>query len=61
MVMEMERSFEVNTPLGKLKVYAKQEDDASENFPGVYIDLIPADSNDAITPNLRRVRVHKSR
>ena len=48
MVMEMERSFEVNTPLGKLKVYAKQEDDVPENFPGVYIDLIPADSNDTI-------------
>ncbi len=48
MVMEMERSFEVNTPLGKLKVYAKQEDDVPENFPGVFIDLIPADSNDTI-------------
>ena len=48
MVMEMERSFEVNTPFGKLKVYAKQEDDVPENFPGVYIDLIPAESDDTI-------------
>ncbi len=48
MVMEMERSFEVNTPFGKLKVYAKQEDDVPENFPGVFIDLIPAESDDTI-------------
>lgn len=48
MPMEMDRSFEVDTPLGKLKVYAKQEDDIPENFPGVYIDLIPVESNDTI-------------
>ena len=48
MAMDMERSFEVDTPLGKLKVYAKQEDDVPENFPGVYIDLSPAESNDAV-------------
>lgn len=48
MAMDMERSFEVDTPLGKLKVYAKQEDDVPENFPGVYIDLIRAESNDAV-------------
>ena len=34
MAMDMERSFEVDTPLGKLKVYAKQEDDVPENFRG---------------------------
>ena len=49
MVSGMEtRSFEVETPLGKLKVYAKQEDDIPDNFPGVFIDLIPADNEETV-------------
>ena len=34
------RQFYIDTPLGKLKVYAKAETDTSEEFPGVYIDLV---------------------
>jgi len=34
------REFYVDTPLGKLHVYAKTEDDNPDDFPGVYVDLI---------------------
>ena len=33
------REFFVDTPLGKLKVWAKHETDTPEDFPGVYVDL----------------------
>lgn len=34
------REFYVETPLGKLKVWAKHEVDCAPDFPGVYIDLV---------------------
>lgn len=34
------REFYINTPLGKLKVWAKHEIDCAEDCPGVYIDLV---------------------
>lgn len=39
------REFMVQTPLGNLRVYAKQETvpDQPDNFPGVYIDLNATD------------------
>jgi len=41
----MTRCFEIETPLGKLKVWAKHEKDTAEDFPGVYIDLVRDDEN----------------
>ena len=34
------REFYVDTPLGKLKVWAKHEVDNPKDYPGVYIDLV---------------------
>lgn len=34
------REFYIDTPLGKLKVYAKSAVDHPEEYPGVYVDLI---------------------
>ena len=39
--MKTERIFYVETPLGKLKVWAKHERDEISDYPGVYIDFIP--------------------
>ena len=35
----MIRAFWVDTPLGRLKVWAKHFKDNSEDYPGVYVDL----------------------
>lgn len=35
------REFFVDTPLGKLRVWAKSDVDDASDYPGVYIDLIP--------------------
>lgn len=34
------REFFVETPLGKLRIWAKHETDTPEDFPGVYVDII---------------------
>ncbi len=45
----MKREFTVETPLGRLKVWAKQEQDSPADFPGVYIDLVHAgEDNDML-------------
>ena len=36
----MKREFYIDTPLGKLKVWAKHDTDNPEDFPGVYVDLV---------------------
>lgn len=36
----MNREFYIDTPLGRLKVWAKHEIDSPKDFPGVYIDLM---------------------
>ena len=36
----MKREFFIDTPLGKLKVWAKHETDSPDDFPGVYVDLV---------------------
>lgn len=36
----MRREFYINTPVGKLHVWSKHEEDNELNFPGVYIDLV---------------------
>lgn len=41
----MEREFFVNTPIGKLKIYAKHTIDTPEDYPGVYVDLVRNDGN----------------
>jgi len=33
------RRFFIDTPVGKLVVYAKQDEDQPENYPGVYVDI----------------------
>lgn len=39
----MEREFFIDTPLGKLHVWAKHETDCADDYPGVYIDLAGGD------------------
>ena len=36
----LKRIFFVDTPLGKLKVWAKHSTDTPEDFPGVFVDLV---------------------
>ena len=36
----MNREFYIDTPLGKLKVWAKHKIDNAVDFPGVYVDLV---------------------
>lgn len=38
------REFFIDTPLGKLRVWAKHETDTADDFPGVYIDLVGSDN-----------------
>ena len=37
------REFFIDTPLGKIKVYAKTNADDPSDFPGVYVDLVKED------------------
>lgn len=42
--MEKARCFVVETPLGKLRVYAKHDNrDCAADYPGVYIDYVRED------------------
>lgn len=42
--MEKKRRFFVDTPLGKLEVYAKHDrQDCAADYPGVYIDFVRED------------------
>lgn len=42
--MEKVRRFVVETPLGKLEVYAKHDNsDCATDYPGVYIDYVRKD------------------
>lgn len=43
--MENKREFFIDTPLGRLKVWAKHDKDTPEDFPGVYIDLLSDGEN----------------
>lgn len=43
----MKREFTVDTPLGKLRVWAKHDEDYPDDFPGVYIDLVRQGEDDA--------------
>jgi len=38
--MENKREFFIDTPLGKLRVWAKHEIDTPEDFPGVFVDMV---------------------
>ena len=42
------RSFLVDTPIGKLKVHAKNVVDTAGNFPGVYVDLVREGQDDQL-------------
>ena len=44
--MKEKREFIVETPLGKLKVYAKHESDNPADFPGVFVDLVREGEDD---------------
>lgn len=45
---EKTREFFVDTPLGKLKVWAKHKTDDPEDFPGVYVDLAGKDGEEDV-------------
>lgn len=47
--VKYERQFEVITPIGKLRIRAKSEDDANEEYPGVYVDFIAHNSNEEVS------------
>lgn len=36
----MKRCFYIDTPLGKLRVYAKHDEDCAADYPGVFIDFV---------------------
>ena len=42
----MKREFYVDTPHGKLKVWAKHEPDCPDDYPGVFIDLVRSENED---------------
>lgn len=44
----VKREFFVDTPLGKLKVYAKHETDSPHDFPGVYVDLVTNEGSEML-------------
>lgn len=39
------REFYVDTPMGKLKVYAKHKKDTPEDFPGIFVDFVGEDED----------------
>ena len=41
----MKREFFIDTPRGRLRVWAKHETDCAEDYPGVYIDLCDPGGN----------------
>lgn len=40
------REFFIDTPLGKLRVYAKHDKDNPSDFPGVFIDSVKEGEDD---------------
>ena len=46
----MKREFYIDTPIGKLKVYAKHEKDCPADFPGVFVDLVRDGKEDVVIP-----------
>ena len=42
-IKESPREFFVDTPFGKIKVYAKTNVDDPDDYPGVYVDLVKGD------------------
>ena len=46
--MDSKREFYVDTPLGKLKVWAKTEADDWNDYPGVYVDLVREGEQDVL-------------
>lgn len=42
------REFYIETPLGKLKVWAKHDIDCATDFPGVYVDLVREGKGDEL-------------
>ncbi len=43
--MREKREFCIDTPLGKLKVYAKHSEDKPNEFPGVFVDFVGKDED----------------
>lgn len=39
------REFFIDTPLGKLRVYAKHNEDSPDDFPGVFVDYVREDED----------------
>jgi len=44
----MKREFIIDTPLGKLRVWAKHDQDCLVDFPGVYVDFLQDGKDDAL-------------
>ena len=44
----MKREFFIETPLGKLRVYAKYEGDSPDDYPGVFVDFITPENESII-------------
>lgn len=42
------REFYIDTPIGKLKVYAKHKKDCPADFPGVFVDLVRDGDEDVL-------------
>ena len=36
----MKREFYVDTPLGKLHIYAKHDTDNADDYPGAYVEMV---------------------
>lgn len=46
--LQDKREFYIDTPLGKLKVWAKHETDSPEDYPGVFVDILTNDNEEGI-------------
>lgn len=46
--LQKKRVFYIDTPIGKLKVYAKHEKDCPADFPGVFVDLVRDGDEDVL-------------
>lgn len=42
------REFYVDTPIGKLRIWAKHEVDTPKDFPGVFIDFVDKENGDIL-------------
>ena len=46
--LQDKREFYIDTPLGKLKVWAKHKIDTPEDYPGVFVDIVTNNDEESI-------------